>query len=206
MTELVLIIYRCKWKYDFRNLVDYVCHWKCVVPTRPSRLRNRCVCFRIRLYASQHKSTKSWKRLDGLSPPLMTYAMSEVKTNGARSLNEPHDHIMVQEIQSNNDAVSSYFKRERGQVSLTVWCFRTSVRVRGTSRSRCGTCGRWSSAWCCRCGGRRFLGRRSPRSSRHMSRWSSPQPGCKQQVSSGRLGVRSIRILFSFFSKWALMD
>lgn len=58
----------------------------CVCLTSDSRLRNSPECLRIRLYAWQHKSTNSWKRLVGRSPPLMTYAMSEVRTKGARSL------------------------------------------------------------------------------------------------------------------------
>lgn len=102
--------------------------------TRPSRLRNRCACLRIRLYASQQRSTKSWKRLDGLSPPLMTNAMSEVKTKGARSLQKRHDRVVTCK------RGSAYGSEKRRLLSglkqaerVAAWSFRVIRNTAGSS-------------------------------------------------------------------------
>jgi len=54
--------------------------------TRPNRLRSRLPWRRTTLNALQHRSTKWWNLAVGLSPPLITYAISDVSTNGVRSL------------------------------------------------------------------------------------------------------------------------
>lgn len=56
--------------------------------TSMNKYKNRFPLFLIILKAWQHKSTNLWNFSDGLSPPFMTYAISEVNTNGVRSLIE----------------------------------------------------------------------------------------------------------------------
>lgn len=48
--------------------------------------RNKFRLFLMMLKAWQHKSTNWWNFSVGRSPPFITYAISEVRTNGARSL------------------------------------------------------------------------------------------------------------------------
>ena len=54
--------------------------------TSEKRFRKRLPCCLRTFRARQHRSTKLWNFRLGLSPPLITYAMSDVKTNGTRSL------------------------------------------------------------------------------------------------------------------------
>ena len=54
--------------------------------TRESRLMKRWECLRSSLYARQHKSQNCWNCDVGLSPSLITYAISRVRTKGVRSL------------------------------------------------------------------------------------------------------------------------
>jgi len=54
--------------------------------TSEKRLMKRFPLRRMMLKARQHKSTNCWNLSPGLSPPFITYAMSDVSTNGVRSL------------------------------------------------------------------------------------------------------------------------
>ena len=49
-------------------------------------MRKRFAFLRRMLNARQQRSTNCWNLCVDLSPPLMTYAMSDVSTNGVRSL------------------------------------------------------------------------------------------------------------------------
>ena len=57
--------------------------------TSEKRLMKRFPLRRMMLNARQQRSMKCWKRSPALSPPLITYAMSDVRTNGVRSLTTP---------------------------------------------------------------------------------------------------------------------
>ena len=54
--------------------------------TSSSRLINKLQFLRSSLYAAQQRSVNFWKLVVGVSPPLITYAISGVRTNGALSL------------------------------------------------------------------------------------------------------------------------
>jgi len=54
--------------------------------TSEKRLMKRFPWRRMMLNARQQRSTNFWNCSPGLSPPLITYAMSDVSTNGVRSL------------------------------------------------------------------------------------------------------------------------
>ncbi len=70
----VIMTKHCKTKSSKHSLTS------CSKPsTRAERLRRR-------LYASQHSSTKRWRRCGFSPPPVMKRCISGVKMNGVRSL------------------------------------------------------------------------------------------------------------------------
>lgn len=135
------------------------------------------------LKAVQQYSTKYWKPLFCGSPFSSTYSISDVSTNGTRSLrnkcNISRNWARTLRLVSWRNLGYSCINKQAENCTIeqqTCWSREIFVRHQRSCQSQCETCGPSTWPWCCHCDGHKYPAHTWPHNSPHMTVWSCPQP------------------------------